>query len=126
MFQFFLRARTNQLFRARSVNRDAETDRSCVTSIARSIENSLLAAQMEKAGLIRRLDDVSARAAVSVGNGTDEYLTREALDNRLLGQLEAEILNGQRRLEQLTHNIAHFKFLRAALMTRFPDFKPYS
>lgn len=126
MFQLFLRARADQFFKARSADRDAEADRSRVESIARVIEHSLLAAQAEKAGLIRRLDDISARAAVSVGNGTDEYLTREALDNRLLGQLETEILNGQRRLEQLAHNITHFKFLRVALVTRFVDFKPSS
>ena len=32
-------------------------------------------------GLSRRVDDVLARAAVTFGNGTDEYLEREALNN---------------------------------------------
>jgi hypothetical protein len=70
------------------------------------------------------LDDVLARAAVPLGNDTDEYLTREAHDSNLLDQLESEISKGQRRLEELTSNIAHFKFLMTALLSRFPDFKP--
>ncbi len=63
------------------------------------------------------------RAVVLTGNCADEYLTREAVDSHLLDQCEAEISKGQRRLDELTSNIAHFKFLRAALLTRFPDFK---
>lgn len=123
MFQFFLRARVDQFFKARSAGRDAENDYSRVASIAQLVEQSLTAAQSEKAGLVRRLDDVLARAAVPLGNDTDEYLTREAHDSRLLDQFEAEISKGQRRLDELTRNIAHFKFLRTALLTRFPDFR---
>lgn len=124
MFQFFLRARGYRVFKARSAGRDAENDRSRVASIAQLIEQSLTAAEAERAGLVRRLDDVLARAGVPLGNDTDEYLTREAHDSHLLDQLEAEISKGQRRLEELTSNIAHFKFLMAALLARFPDFKP--
>lgn len=121
MFQLFLRARADRFFKARSARRDSNNDRSRVAVIARLIEQSLTAAQVEKAGLVRRLDDALARAAVPLGNDTEEYLTREAHDSRLLHQLEAEISKGQRRLEELTGNIAHFKFLKVALLTRFPD-----
>lgn len=123
MFQFFLRARVDRLFKARSARRDAENDCSRVASIAQVVEQSLTAAQAERAGLVRRLDDVLARAAVPLGNDIDEYLTREAHDSRLLDQFESEISKGQRRLEELTGNIAHFKFFRAALLARFPDLK---
>ena len=121
MFQLFLRARADRFFKARSARRDSNNDRSRVAVIARLIEQSLTAAQVEKAGLVRRLDDALARAAVPLGHDTEEYLTREAHDSRLLHQLEAEISKGQRRLEELTGNIAHFKFLKVALLTRFPD-----
>ncbi|WP_425908330.1 hypothetical protein [Nitrobacter sp. TKz-YC02] len=124
MFQFFLRARDYRIFKARSAGRDAENDRSRVASIAQLIEQSLTAAEAERTGLVRRLDDVLARAAVPLGNDTDEYLTREAHDSQLLHQLEAEISKAQRRIEELTSNIAHFQFLMAALLARFPDFKP--
>lgn len=121
MFQLFLRARADRFFKARSARRDSNNDRSRVAVIARLIEQSLTAAQVEMAGLVRRLDDALARAAVPLGNDTEEYLTREAHDSRLLHQLEVEISKGQRRLEELTGNIAHFKFLKVALLTRFPD-----
>jgi hypothetical protein len=133
MFQLFLRARAqnylrsrqgDQDFRARSADRDAETDRSRVGSILGAIEDALLAAEREQSGLNRRVEDVLARAAVTFGNGTDEYLEREALDNYHQDLFSSEISNGQRRLKELANTITHFKFLKAAMLSRFPDFKP--
>ena len=131
MFQLFLRARANTYvkgrrgdegFRARSAERDAETDRLRVGSILASIEAALHAAENEQAGLSLRVDDVLARAAVTIGNGTDEYLEREALDIYHQDLFTAEIANGQRRLKELAETIAHFKSMKAAMLSRFPDF----
>src|SRR5882757_9192716 len=133
MFQLFLRTRVQNFilarlgddgFRARSAERDAETDRSRVGSIVSAIEAALYAAENEQSGLSRRVDDVLARAAVTFGNGTDEYLEREALDNYHQDLFTVEISNGQRRLKELATEIAHFKFMKAAVLSRFPDFKP--
>ena len=110
-------------FRARSAERDAETDLARVGSIVTAIETALHAAESEQSGLSRRVDDVLARAAVTFGNGTDEYLEREALDNYHHDLFDAEILNGQRRLKELASEIAHFKFMKAAVLSRFPDFQ---
>jgi len=135
MFQLFLRARAHsyfktrlggQDFKARSADRDAETDRVRVSSILEAIENALHAAEQEQAGLNRRVEDVLARAAVTFGNGTDEYLEREALDNHHQDLFSTEISNGQRRLKELANSIPHFKFLKTAMLSRFPDFKPMS
>jgi hypothetical protein len=132
MFQLFLRARAHNYikarlgddgFKARSADRDAETDRARIGSIVTAIETALHAAEREQSGLSRRVDDVLARAAVTLGNGTDEYLEREALDNYHQDLFDAEILNGQRRLKELATEIAHFKFMKAAVLSRFPDFK---
>jgi len=41
MFQLFLRARANNYFKARSANRDTETDHARAVSIFRSIEDAL-------------------------------------------------------------------------------------
>jgi hypothetical protein len=57
MFQFFLGARTNNYFKARSAGRDTEADRARVTSIFRSIEDALEGAKAEQAGLKSRIDD---------------------------------------------------------------------
>jgi hypothetical protein len=132
MFQLFLRARAHNYtkarlgdegFRARSAKRDAETDRTRIASIIAAIEAALQAAESEQAGLSRRVDDVLARAAVTFGNGTDEYLEREPLDNYHQDLFSQEILNGQRRLKELSASIAHFKFMKAAMLSRFPDYK---
>jgi hypothetical protein len=133
MFQLFLRARAHnylrsrlgdQDFRARAADRDADTDRSRVGSILTAIEAALRAAENEYSGLNRRVEDVLGRAAVTVGNGTDEYLEREPLDSHHQDLFGAEISNGQRRLKELGTAITHFKFLKAAALSRFPDFKP--
>ena len=132
MFQLLLRARVHNFimarlgddgFKARSAERDAETDMLRVGSIVSAIETALQAAEKEQAGLSRRVDDVLARAAVTIGNGTDEYLEREALDNYHQDLFGTEILNGQRRLKELATGIGHFKFMKAAMLSRFPDYK---
>jgi hypothetical protein len=95
-------------------------------SILEAIENALSAAEQERSGLTRRVEDALARAAVTIGNGTDEYLERDALDSHHQDLFSTEISNGQRRLEELATEITHFKFLKAAALSRFPDFKPLS
>jgi hypothetical protein len=133
MFQLFLRARAHnyfktrlgdQHFKARSADRDAETDRLRVGSILQAIESALNAAEQEQSGLNRRVEDVLARAAVTLGNGTDEYLEREPLDSHHQDLFSTEISNGQRRLKELATSITHFKFLKAAMLSRFPDYRP--
>jgi hypothetical protein len=133
MFQLLWRPRTHKRsgqgdreFRARSSDRDANTDRSRVSSILEAVENALRATEQERSGLDRRVEDALARAAVTIGNGTDEYLERDALDSHHQDLFGSEISNGQRRLEELATIIAHFKFLKAAVLSRFPDFKPPS
>lgn len=123
MFQFFLRAWTHTNFKARSTARDATSDHSRLEAVASAIGNAIAAAEAERAGLDRRLEDVLSRAAVTFGNGTSEYLEREALDSHHQDLFGADIMNGQRRLADLATQIAHLNFLRTAMMTRFPDFK---
>jgi hypothetical protein len=117
----------NQIFRrrefqVRSEERDLEVDRASVLSIDRAINEALERAVEERTGLGRRIDDVLARAAIAAGNEVDEYLSRSPEDNKMLGASEDEIRRGQKRLAALDQNIAHFKFLKTALQTRFPDF----
>jgi hypothetical protein len=118
MFQIFLRA-GDQKFKARSADRDAETDRLRVGSILEAVEGALHGAEQEQSGLQRRVEDVLARAAVTIGNGTDEYLEREALDSHHQDLFGSEISNGQRRLKELASSITHLKFLKTEIMSRF-------
>jgi hypothetical protein len=123
MFEL-LRARAHNHFKARSADRDAETDHGRAASVFRSIESALEEAKAEHAGLKLRIDDVLARAAVTMGNDSDEYLTRDPKDNHYQNLLGTEIANGQRRLNELGVSIGHFQFLKIALITRFPNLKP--
>ena len=123
MFEFFLRARGNNDFKARSAGRDSETDRGRAASILRTIDDGLEEAEAELAGLTSRIEDVLARAAVTVGNDSDEYLTRDPQDSHYQNLLGTEIANGQRRMNELAMIIGHFQFLRTELITRFPDLK---
>jgi hypothetical protein len=132
MFQLFLRARARNFarghlggekFKVRAPERDEDTDRQRIETVMNAIETVLHAAEDEQKGLNQRVDDVLARAAVTVGNASDEYLDREPLDNHHQGLFSKEISNGQTRLQALADTITHFKFLRAAVLSRFPDYK---
>ena len=104
MFQLFLRARANNYFKARSAGRYTET----AASVFRSIEDSLDGAKAEQAGLKSRIDDLLARAAISQGNGSDEYLTRDPAGSHYQSLLNTEIANGQLRLNELRVTIGQF------------------
>ena len=113
-------------FKVRSSQRDEETDRQRVEGVMNAIEAALQAAEREQKGLSERVDEVLARAAVTVGNASDEYLDREPLDGHHQNLFSEEISNGQKRLKSLADAITHFKFLRAAVLSRFPDYKPFA
>ena len=110
-------------FRARSAVRDADTDRTRISAVFAALDGALRAAEDEHSGLGSRVSDVLARAAVTVGTGTDEYLDREEYRSHYQDLFDAEITNGERRLKELSTTIGHLKFLRAVLLSRFPDMK---
>ena len=133
MFQLFLRARAHNFlssrredkgFKARTIERDAETDRVRIDAVMVAIDAALRDAEREQVGLGRRVDDALARASVTFGNGTDEYLEREPIDSHHQDLFAADISNGQRRLKELASTIAHLRFIRTAMLTRFPNLKP--
>lgn len=133
MFQTFLRSRAQTFvrsivgereFRARSPERDAETDRERLDAVMSAIDQALSSAEAEDAGLTNRVEDVLARAAVTIGNGDDEYLTRESLDSHHLDLFETEIQNGQRRIRELKGSIAQYKAMKDAFLAQFPDYRP--
>jgi hypothetical protein len=115
--------RLRNYFKVRSWSRDTETDYARITLIFGSIESALSGAKAEQAGLKLRIDDVLARAAVTLGNDSDEYLTRDPQDTVYQNLLGTEVANGQRRLNELGVNIMRYEFLMTTLLTRFPDFK---
>ena len=73
-------------------------------------EEAVTSAEAEYSGLKIRIEDVLARAAITLGNGSDEYLTREPDDAKLQNELGQQIVSGQLRLRELEHQIKAFKF----------------
>lgn len=110
-------------FQARSAERDSAADDDAVRSVAAAIDSVLQRAEAERAGLKSRIDDVLSIAAIVGGNDIEDYLTREEGHSKLLKESDADIRRGQERLRIIEQNISHFKFLRAALLTRFPNLK---
>lgn len=119
----FLLARAQKFFRTRSAARNIDSDQARLRLIAEAIESAIEFAEAERIGLGRRIEDTLARAAVTFGTGTDEYLERDAIDSKFQDLLGAEIKNGERRLTDLETQIGHLKFLQTALITRFPELK---
>lgn len=131
MTQWYLRARMRSLLRARtaghkftarSASRDSETDRLRSESILRAIDDALGGAEAEYAGLGKRIDDVLAQAALKLGNdGNDSAAVAGRGPSTDL--IEVDVLNSQRRLEDLSARIVHYKLLKAALLSGLPDAK---
>jgi hypothetical protein len=119
----FRRASATGAFRTRSSVRDQEVDEETVGEVARAIDQALRKVETQRDGLRRRLDDVIARAAIVGGNDIDDYLTRDEVRSTLLEASDSEIARGQVRLKTLDEQLSHFRFLKAALQSRFPGFK---
>lgn len=135
MFQLFLRARARNFvrdylggngFKIRSLHRDQDTDHGRIETVMKAIETVLSAAESEKNGLNARVEEVLARAAVTAGKARDEYPDRELPGGQHRDVFGEEISSGQERLRSLAETISHFKFLRAAVLSRFPDYKSRS
>jgi hypothetical protein len=122
-FRRLLQSRSAASFEVRSSGRDGDTDREAIKSIAVALDQALQKVDAERAGLSHRIDDVISRAAIVGGNDMEDFLTRTDDRSRMLNESDVEIRRGQGRLQALDQNVTHFKFLRAALQTRFPDAK---
>lgn len=130
MIQRFIRARArkfiaarleNEKLKVRSRERDTKTDHSRIDSAISAIEAALNSAEAEQDGLNKRIEDVLARASVTVGNATDEYLDREPHRRHHLDSFDTELARGEERIRQLSTMIEHFRSVRAAMLSKFPD-----
>ena len=116
----FLRSRKAQ-FHARSPERDKETDLMNIARVTKALDQAIENCAAEREGLGRRLADVTSRAAIVAGNDSNEYLERERADSDELSALDSEVKNAQRRLDELSFNIAQFEHLREELKSRFSE-----
>jgi hypothetical protein len=89
--------------------------------IAHAIEDALKAAETERRIFTSRVTDAVSRSAVSLGNGTDEYLERESLDSYHLDLFDTEIHDRNKYLVRLDQDIDHLKLLARSLLHGFPE-----
>lgn len=107
-------------FSVRSMDRNAAIDARRIATVAIAVASALRSAQIEYANLCQRLAELRVSTVMTMGNGDDDYLDREAADSERLNALETELAIGDCRLTELATMIGDFRFLKTALSTRFP------
>ena len=122
MLKRLFRSRSSDGFRTRSADRDTDADAALIESVGASIRDALAVFEKERDGLGRRISDAQMLASVTVGTGTDDYVTREPAQAEGLASYEAEMRRGRERLVKLENHISNLKFMRAAFATRFSEF----
>jgi hypothetical protein len=108
-------------FKVRTAERDRETDKDRILPILGSIEKALVGAKKEMDALKIRVRDARDLASFAVGTESDEYLSREAKDDRRISEYEQQMIAGEDRIRQLDLQIANLIELRNMTKTRFPD-----
>ncbi|GLR88386.1 hypothetical protein [Bradyrhizobium iriomotense] len=91
-----------------------------IAPIMLAIDTALSEAESEQTRVNGSIEDALARSAITLGNGTDEYLEREPLDNENQHRLAVDISNGHRQLDELAATIADLRSVKADLLSRFP------
>ena len=109
-----------RIFQFRSAERDAETDRERIGSVARAIDTALQAASRERDALRIRVGQARDLASFAVGTGDDEYLTRETKDKLRIQEYERQMSVGEKRLKELDQQIAGLTALHELSNRCFP------
>jgi len=118
MFNRLMR-RSGPQFRTRGPERDQHTDQGRLQAVKTAIEGVIADIERERDGLDQRLKDVLGRASLAVGTGSDDYQEREVNDGAYIKTLEDEVVVGQQRLAKLNSDAVNYRFIRAALLSRF-------
>ncbi len=120
MFKGLFARRSSDALETRSPERDRTTDEDTIGRVAETIDNALAVLQTEQAGLMRRVEDKLAMAALAAG--TDECVGRKTSQADALRTFEDETRRARDRQHILDQHVLNLRFLRTAFLTRFPDF----
>jgi hypothetical protein len=123
MLRQLFRSASSDGDRARAPAFDADTDDGAVRAVAAAIDLVLEKAEAERAGLTQVLNDMLSPAEVVTAFDDDQVPIPTEDRAKMLTDSDAEMGREQERLRVVQQNISHFKFLKAALRTRFPDTK---
>jgi hypothetical protein len=87
--------------RFRSADRDEQTDVARMAPVRGELRKALVSLEREESGLKLRLEEISTRTAVLMGNEDGVYFEREPAEEKLLVEAELEMMNAYRRLKTL-------------------------
>lgn len=122
MFKDLFARRSSGALKTRSPERDRASDKDTIGKIGETLDSALAVLQAEQSGLMRRVEDTVAMAALTAGTESDEYVGRESSRTDALRGFEEESKRARDRLRVLEQHILNLRFLRAAFLTRFPEF----
>jgi hypothetical protein len=122
MFAQLFRSRIPH-FRIRSAERDESNDQSVLALVDTALDHALEKLQAERNGLADRVQAALVRASMTVGTGTDEYLTRDPSRTSDLRTFETDLIRGTDRIAQIDKKLKSLRFVRAVFCRRFPEFK---
>jgi hypothetical protein len=94
-----------RIFKVRSPERDAQTDRERFGSLARSINSAVDAVRAERDALRVRVDEARDRASLAAGTDLDDYLARDPADTARLREYEQQMVAGDRRIGELDRQL---------------------
>lgn len=101
--------------RFRSARRDLQSDAHHSAAVSEAIAKVLSEIDREITGLNSRLAFARDRVGAILGNGSDDYLDREAADEALLMEAEQQLRHGSERLEALVRQRASYEELRCRI-----------
>ena len=105
----------------RLTERDKSADQQRIGAVIEAIDTAVAAALKEREALRARVNTARDLASFAVGNGGDEYLTREAADTRRVKEYEQQMSIGENRLRVLDQQIADLVALQELSSRRFPE-----
>jgi len=112
--------------RFRSKERDVRSDVERLTLVQTSIEKVIGEVEQELAGLTARIEDARARAAFLYGDMIEGGSDDNARDAAILADAERVLVRGDRRIEEIHHNLSFLRDLRRRTSTEAERLQAYA
>src|ERR1700722_14090868 len=96
-------------FKVRSLGRDNSADARRLGLIERSLHTAIAEAESESKGLERRVEGARNSAASLMGTEQVDYLDRDQKKEKMLSDLEQQIIAGGNRIRQLNEHLEHLR-----------------
>ena len=111
--------------RFRSKERDVRSDVERLTLVQNSISKVISDVEQELLGLTARIEDARARAALLYGDMIEGESDDNARDAAILADAERVLVRGDRRIEEIHHNLAFLVDLRRRMTAETDRLRAY-